>query len=122
MIKRKHIPFLKLFVTFTYLVGMLVSLLVHDHTDHIVSYQEADACERVIYYADTHSDCHHQAHFTNELEKCSLCDVHVFTPHDGIQSFHFSFHNQHHSESYNYTALESFNPPLSYSNKGPPFS
>ncbi len=120
MIKRKHVPFLKLFVTCTYLVGMLVSLLVHDHTDHVVSYQEADACERVIYYADKHNECHHAAHFTKELEKCSLCDVHVFTPHDGITSFEFKFPNIQHSDVYVYFTSVSFNQPLTLSNKGPP--
>ena len=120
MIKRKHIPFLKLLVTCTYLVGMFVSLLVHDHTDHVVSYKEADACERVIYYADAHSTCHHQAHITNELEKCSLCDVHVFTTHDGITSFEFRFTQLQHSDAFLYLTSVCFNQPLSLTNKGPP--
>ncbi len=120
MIKRKHIPFLKLLVTCTYLVGMLVSLLVHDHTEHVVSFQEADACERVIFYADVHTTCHHKAHFTNELEKCSLCDVHVFSPHDGLVLFHFPFHKIQHIDTYVYVASESYIQPLNLSNKGPP--
>ena len=120
MIKRKHIPFLKLFVTCTYLVGMFVSLLVHDHSEHVVSYQKADACERVIYYADKHSECHHAAHYTKVLEKCSLCDVHVFTPHDGIALFQFRFLSFQYSDTYSYVASVSHFQPFALPNKGPP--
>lgn len=99
---------------------MFVSLLVHDHTDHVVSYHEANACERVIYYADKHSECKHDAHYTNEIEKCSLCDVHVFSPHDTIATFHFPFTKLQHADVYIYVASLSQSQPLTLANKGPP--
>ena len=122
MIKRKYIPLIKRLLTITYLIGMFVSLLVHDHMDHVVSYQEADACERVIYYADAHTSCHHSAHYTKELEKCSLCDVHVYSPHEAFATLHFLFDKIHFTDAYGYVPSASFCSPLLLSNRGPPMS
>jgi hypothetical protein len=86
MKKTRKINFTGLFLLLLYVFSNSPVILFHHHDNHIVAYDKADQCEKVIYYSSKSDGCHHKEHISKASEKCSLCDHHslsvytVFTP------------------------------------------
>ena len=66
---------------FSYLLGWGYTSLIHpfEHEHKIVhSFElESDPCHRAIYHDDVLNGCHHEFHFTEQEEDCTLCDARV---------------------------------------------
>lgn len=62
-----------------YLFGSSPFVLFHHHENEIVTYEDADACQRAVYYGETDEDHHHSQHISKVVNDCPLCDLHTLT-------------------------------------------
>ncbi len=115
--KPKHIQSLALLAI--YFLSIWPSLIAHHH-HHIVSFDQADHCEKKMYY--NHGHCGHAQHISSSIKKCALCDTHTNSLHliSTAPKLQFKlglclvFNSVFNS---NYSALV-----LHFGNKGPPQS
>jgi hypothetical protein len=69
------------FLLVTYLLINGPSFLLHHHNNRIVSFEEANPCERAVFYEAKDGSCTHPVHVSKTIEKCKLCETHTATPH-----------------------------------------
>jgi hypothetical protein len=103
-----------------YIYSIIPSFIWHHHDHHIVSIDQADPCEKAIYYDIKSEHCHHKAHLTQAIEKCSICDHHTLSAHTlfHFQYFYFNLKKQYIYIAY-YRSIHSIVLNL-FSNRGPP--
>ena len=65
----------------TYLLINGPSFLLHHHNNRIVSFEEANPCERAVFYEAKDGSCTHPIHVSKTIEKCKLCETHTASPH-----------------------------------------
>lgn len=121
LIKNRNINFSGLFLLLLYLFCNSPSILFHHHENNVVTYAQADMCEKAIYYADKEGTCKHKQHITSALEKCSLCDNHTVSTHvvsnpifEYINTIFTPKHNTYNINFYTSSTSENFD-------RGPPF-
>lgn len=59
----------------------------HKHQHDIVAFEQANDCEKTVYYAGRSVACHDKAHIGKQLEKCKFCADHTSISTATIPSF-----------------------------------
>jgi hypothetical protein len=104
----------------TYLLINGPSFLLHHHNYRIVSYEEANPCEKAVYYENQDGSCEHPVHISKSIEKCKLCETHTASPHQMQDFYELEVRPAHHI----IPAVSVSSPVFSYKNplkgRGPP--
>jgi hypothetical protein len=88
MLKNKTIQLRAFILLLVYLASNIPVSLFHKHENAVVTFEKATACEKKIYYGKVNSGCEHSTHISKQIEKCSLCDSHLNTPHYTVDIFY----------------------------------
>jgi hypothetical protein len=99
MLKNKMIQLRAFILLLVYLASNIPVSLFHKHENVVVALEKATACEKKIYYGEVNSGCEHSTHISKQIEKCSLCDSHLNTPHYTVDIF-YSFQKNNFSIKY----------------------
>jgi hypothetical protein len=120
MPKNKTIQLRAIILLLVYVASNFPTSLFHKHENVVVALEKATACEKKIYYGEVDGDCKHSTHISKQIEKCSLCDTHVNTPHYTVDIF-YNFQKNNFSIKY-CTDDVRYSSSLLYTlfNKGPP--
>ncbi len=120
MLKSKTIQLRAFILLLVYLTSNIPVYLFHKHENVVVALEKATACEKKIYYGAVDGDCEHSTHVSKQIEKCSLCDTHLNTPHNTVDIF-YNFQKNNFSIKYcTDNILYSYSFVLTLCNKGPP--
>ncbi|MEO6189276.1 MAG: hypothetical protein ABIO44_01880 [Saprospiraceae bacterium] len=120
MKKRRNLNYGGIFLILIYLLSNSPTIIFHHHNHEIVAYNKADNCEKAIYYADKSGKCNHKSHLSKSLDKCALCDNHIFQAHFNhiydFTSAEIEISNIYNSYLFNFKTI----PFSETSNRGPP--
>jgi hypothetical protein len=120
MLKKGKINIGALLLLLIYIFSNIPFALLHQHHNHIVAYEKANACEKSIYYGSNKGDCGHTTHISKTVKHCPLCEHHIITPHIGenfnSNLFHLFYYSSYKITNTNCLLSSSF----VISNKGPP--
>ncbi len=81
MFKKGKINISALLLLLIYIFSNIPFALLHQHNDHIVTYENANSCEKSIYYGSQKNGCRHSSHLFKSIKHCKLCEKHIITPH-----------------------------------------
>lgn len=90
MYKHKSINIKCVLLLLIYLISNFPLTLFHHHNHGIVAFNNANHCEKTIYYGEKNA-CTHKYHFSNLKEKCSFCSHHTISSHTN-SLYHFSIY------------------------------
>jgi len=79
--KIRRIAHFKVFLLLLYIFSNSPVDFFHQHQDEHVSFEDADGCEKSIYYSNVVDACHHSKHVSKTNEKCFICDHHTVSEH-----------------------------------------
>lgn len=118
--KTKNIPFKVFLLLLIYIICNSPAILFHHHDTKIVAFENANTCEKVIYYSHSKQKCNHKSHLTTSQKKCFLCDNHTLTPYISESSF-YNFFKTYFGSRYQTTTFEYTFATISIlANRGPP--
>lgn len=65
-----------LFLLFIYLLGNSPAFIIHSHDHSNIDFNQANSCEKEIYFSYADGGCKHKAHLSKPIKNCFFCDHH----------------------------------------------
>ena len=108
------------FLLLLYIFSNSPFIKYHHHNYQIADFEQANSCEKLIYFDYSDQECHHKDHIVKDISKCPLDDNHLTVP-GFISSCFFNFtEHSNVKPAYNYSDFRTFLRYSENSNRGPP--